>query len=290
MQIVVTDPGALETARTEVDAELDAVEAAASRFRPDSEVIALARAGGRPTEVSAVLANLLDAALTAADQTDGDVDPAVGAASIELAGDASVARSGVGGPRLPPPATPPHWSAVSIEGCVVTVPSGVVLDLGATAKALAADQSAERVHRATGSGVLINLGGDVATAGPAPDDGWQVLIRDADGDPESVVALPAGAALATSSTIRRRWRHDDHWVHHILDPRTGHSADPVWRTVSVAATTCYAANTVSTASVVRGWRALEWISHLGMAARLVDRDRGVHTVGTWPSADAEARR
>lgn len=290
MQIVVTDPGALETARREVDAELDAVEAAASRFRPDSEVIALARADGRPTEVSAVLANLLDAALTAADQTDGDVDPTVGAASIELAADAPAAHTGVGDLRLLPPATPSHWSAVSLDGCVVTVPSGVVLDLGATAKALAADQSAERVHRATGSGVLINLGGDVATAGPAPDDGWQVLVRDAVGDPQSAVALPAGAALATSSTIRRRWRRGNDWVHHILDPRTGHPADPVWRTVSVAAKTCYAANTVSTASVVRGWLALEWISRLGMTARLVDRDRRVHTVGAWPRADDEARR
>jgi thiamine biosynthesis lipoprotein len=46
-------------------------------------------------------------------------------------------------------------------------------------------------------------------------------------------------------------------VHHILDPRTGWSADPVWRTVSVAAQTRLAANTVSTAAIIRGWRALD---------------------------------
>ncbi len=100
------------------------------------------------------------------------------------------------------------------------------------------------------------------------------------------MSLPSGTALATSSTIRRQWRDGEDVMHHILDPRTGRSAEPVWRTVTVAAQTCYAANTVATASVVRGWRALDWIRQLGMAARLVDRDRRVHTVGGWPVTDA----
>ena len=67
-----------------------------------------------------------------------------------------------------------------------------LLDLGATAKAVAADQCAHRVHEITGSGVLVNLGGDIATAGPAPADGWQVLIHDADGDPDERGGLAIG--------------------------------------------------------------------------------------------------
>jgi thiamine biosynthesis lipoprotein len=290
MQIVVTDPESLPTAQREVDAELDAVDAAASRFRPDSEIALLAKSDGRPTEVSAVLANLLDAALTAAAQTDGDVDPTVGAALIALGYDNDMGAGGNHAPSAASIITQAEWSMVTLQGRVVTVPPGVVLDLGATAKAVAADQCAQRVHGVTGSGVLINLGGDIATAGPTPAGGWQVLVHDADSDPESSVTLPAGAALATSSTIRRRWRHGEDLVHHILDPRTGRSADPVWRTVSVAARTCYAANTVATAAVVRGRLALPWIRALGMTARLVDRDRGVHTVGGWPCADAGWQR
>ena len=162
-----------------------------------------------------------------------------------------------------------------------------MLDLGATAKAIAADRCAARVHRATGTGVLINLGGDIATAGTAPIGGWQVLVHDAADDPAGAVALQSGFALATSSTIHRRWRCGAEMVHHILDPRTGWSADPVWRTVSVAAATCLAANTVSTAAIVRGWRALDWIRALGIPARLVDSDRVVHTVGRWPRDDGE---
>jgi len=279
MEIVVLDPGSLAAARREVDDELDAVEAAASRFRPDSEICALARAGGRPTKVSKTFANLLDAALTAASQTDGDVDPTVGAALVALGYDRAI--DDIRSPNTSVAMTA-NWSMVDFDGHVVTVPDGVLLDLGATAKAVAADQCAERVYHATGSGVLVNLGGDIATAGPAPDGGWHVLVQDADDDPATVVALPSGAALATSSTIRRRWRNGDDLLHHILDPRSGRPADPVWRTVSVAAQTCYAANTVATAAVVRGWRALDWIRDLGMAAWLVDRDSAVHTIGGWP--------
>jgi thiamine biosynthesis lipoprotein len=177
---------------------------------------------------------------------------------------------------------PATWSMITVQGRMVTVPRGVVLDLGATAKAVAADRCARRVHFATGGGVLINLGGDIATAGTAPDGGWQVLVRDDDADPASSIGLPAGAALATSSTVRRQWRHGEDLVHHILDPRTGRSAAPVWRTVSVAAQTCFAANTVSTAAIVRGRPALNWIAALGMSARLVDTDMIVHTIGGWP--------
>ena len=81
-------------ARREVDAELDTVEAAASRFRPDSEINALAASAGRPTQVSELLADLLDAALTAARQTDGDVDPTIGAAMIALGYDRDITTLG----------------------------------------------------------------------------------------------------------------------------------------------------------------------------------------------------
>ncbi|WP_255604840.1 FAD:protein FMN transferase [Mycolicibacterium xanthum] len=290
MTVAVTDPDRLAAARFEVDAGLDAVERAASRFRPDSEINALATSAGRPTLVSEVLAEILDAALAAARLTDGDVDPTIGAAIVALGYDRDFGELDRADPLAASMTMPATWSMVGLHGRTVTVPPGVVLDLGATAKAVAADRCARRVHRATGSGVLVSLGGDIATAGPAPEGGWPVVVHDHDDDPASSVALPPGAALATSSTVRRRWGHGPTLVHHILDPRTRRPADPVWRTVSVAAQTCLTANTISTAAVVRGWRALDWIDSLGIAARLVDRDRTVHTVGGWPAPEPGGRR
>jgi thiamine biosynthesis lipoprotein len=71
-------------------------------------------------------------------------------------------------------------------------------------------------------------------------------------------------------------------LHHILDPRTGLPAEPVWRTVSVAAGSCADANTASTAAVIRGRRALGWLAQLGLPARLVDATGVVFTVAGWP--------
>jgi thiamine biosynthesis lipoprotein len=171
----------------------------------------------------------------------------------------------------------PDWRAVHLDGRALTIPAGMLLDLGATAKALAADRAADRVAAELGVGALVALGGDIATAGPAPDGGWRVLVQDRPGDPQCTVRLPAGAALATSSTVGRTWGS----LHHILDPRSGQPAPRVWRTVSVAAYSCLRANTLSTAAIVRGHRAPALLG--GVPARLVTADLDVLRLGGWPA-------
>jgi len=282
MHLLVTDAASLPDARALVDAELDAVEMAASRFRSDSEICALAGAKGAPQPVSEVLADLIGAALEAARVSDGDVDPTVGHAIVQLGYDRNL-EEGPAAPRLTSVAVPVDWTAVEFDGRHVRLPPGTLLDLGATAKAVAADRCARLVHRETGTGVLVNLGGDMSTGGPVPAGGWRVLVHDRDDDPASHVTIGSETGLATSSTQRRRWWRAGAAHHHILDPRTGASAEPVWRSVSVAADSCLAANTVSTAAIVRGRRAPAWISSLGVAARLVDAAGRVHLVGGWPS-------
>jgi thiamine biosynthesis lipoprotein len=111
---------------------------------------------------------------------------------------------------------------------------------------------------------------------------WHVLVSDGDGEPSATVALPSGSAIATSSTIRRRWALDGEQMHHILDPRTGRPAAPVWRTVTVAAPTAVLANTLSTAAVVRGESAYGWLAGVGVTARFVRASGEVLTTGSWP--------
>lgn len=281
MHLLVTDPEALPAARAVVDAELDAIELAASRFRPDSEVCALAEAGGARVPVSPVLADLIDAALGAARDTDGDVDPTVGSALVALGYDGDISTAG-SSPRIASVTVPVNWTHVEFDGQSVRMPAGTLLDLGATAKAAAADRCARRVHDETGTGVLVNLGGDIATAGPTPDGGWQVLVQDTDEDEPCQVALFSDAGLATSSTRRRRWFRAGEAHHHIIDPRTGTSADPIWHSVSVGAGSCLAANTLSTAAIIRGAQAPEWLAASGIPARFIGRDGSVLTVGGWP--------
>ncbi|GAA2136441.1 FAD:protein FMN transferase [Nocardioides koreensis] len=281
-RLVVTDPAALDPALVLVDDLLAAVEGAASRFRPDSEVSVLRPGPDGTVLVSPMLADLLGEALAAAERTDGAVDPTIGAALSALGYDRDIrlVESGTGLVALVRPV--PGWRTLRLAGRRLTLPDGLELDLGATAKAVAADRTAALVAQRLGTGVLVSLGGDIATAGPAPEGGWQVRVQDTGSDPAAHVALPAGSALATSSTVRRTWIRGSETLHHIVDPATGRPADPVWRSVSVAATTCSTANAAATATIVKGDAGLGWLSARRLPARLVDRDGVVHLRNGWP--------
>ncbi|MFI7586527.1 FAD:protein FMN transferase [Spongisporangium articulatum] len=293
-RVLVTDPDLADDAAHLVREQLAWVDAAASRFRADSELMMLPRSadGGVDTQISPVLADLVHAAITAARLSDGDVDPTLADALHALGYTEDFAAVAAREPALGVPVTvvrrvhAPVAERVLLDGHRLRLAPGVRLDLGATAKARAADLAAARVHAQLGTGVLVSLGGDLATAGPSPALGWQVRVQDGADQPATVVALHGGG-LATSSTLSRRWRHGTRLVHHILDPRTGLPAEPVWRTVSVAAASCVAANTATTAALVRGAGAVARLRRAGGPARLVHADGSVVTLQGWP---AEPRR
>ena len=291
--LVVTDPAALPAAERILDAELAAVDAACSRFRPDSEISRLHARPDEPVPVGPVLAAALDAALRAAELTDGLVDPTVGRAVRELGYDRDFdALPATSSAPVPQARPAPGWRRVGWDAALATVllPAGVELDLGATAKALAADRVATGAADATGCGVLVGLGGDTRAAGPAPVGGWRLRVGDdherALTEPDAVVTVERGG-VATSGVTRRRWRRAGRWLHHIVDPRTGGSAAVHWRTVSVAAGTCVDANIASTASVVLGAAAPEWLRRRRLPARLVDADGRVAVTAGWPGPDGE---
>jgi thiamine biosynthesis lipoprotein len=295
--VLVTEPDALVIAHDLLASELDAIDAACSRFRSDSELWRVNHAQGRPVPVSALFADALAVALAAAEFTDGDVDPTCGQSLIALGYDRDFAeaRQQTGRMRQPPlPAGGWRRVELDVDQRVVTVPAGVMLDLGATAKAMAADRAAAAIRAATGAGSLVNLGGDIAVAGDPPADGWRVGIADdVDFDtpmaaiqPSQVVVIRDGG-LATSSTLARAWQRDGVDLHHIIVPATGKPAESCWRTVSVAASTCVGANIAATAAILRGEQALCWLDGLRLPARLVRHDGSAVTLGGWPAAAAD---
>ncbi len=167
--------------------------------------------------------------------------------------------------------------------CVVTVPENTILDLGATAKALAADRAASTIHRELGCGTLVSLGGDAAAAGPAPAEGFVIGIADACTSPiasEAVSIFTGG--LASSGIGVRQWRLGTHRVHHIVDPTTCLPATSYWRVVTTTAGTCVQANAASTAAMVLGEHAVEWLEGLGLPARLERVDGEVFSTSGWP--------
>jgi thiamine biosynthesis lipoprotein len=277
--VVVTDPSGLAAAVEVVRAGLDEVETACSRFRSDSEISALTAGRNR---LSPMLADLVGTALDAAETSGGLVDPTVGSVLRELGYDRSIELLPADGAPVSVLQQVPGWRQVHLYGDVLELPRGIQLDLGATAKARAADITARRAAETIGLGVLVELGGDIATAGPGPADGWQVRVEGSADDPVCEVTLQPGWALATSSTVRRAWRRGGVRLHHIVDPRTAAPAAPVWRSASVAAPTCVDANTASTAAVVLGHMATRWLGERGFTARLIDQRHRVCHVGDWP--------
>ena len=292
--VAVRRPESLELARAVLEAELEAVDRACSRFRDDSELVQLNRAAGEEVIIGLYLLRALEAAVTAAAVTDGAVDPTVGKA-LRLAGydrTFSLVRLRDGNLVHVSSAPGGAWRRIELdrERRVARIPAGVELDLGATAKALAADRAARAAAEATADGVLVSLGGDVAVAGDSPAAGWSVGLADDHAAPfpadAPAVSLQSGG-LATSGTCVRSWPTARGRAHHIIDPRSGAPAGTPWRTVSVAAASCLDANTASTAAMVLGDDAPDWLAQRRLPARLVRNDGSVLFVAGWPG-EAEA--
>jgi FAD:protein FMN transferase len=291
LRLADADAEALAHARAHVECELDIIDRVCSRFRRDSELSRMNMWAGRSVQASPLLLEALELALRAARVTDGDVDPTVGRA-LELAGYGRDWRS------LTPPRGEPAppvmtlraragWQMVELDPVAGTVrmPAGVRLDLGATAKAWAADRAAAAAFAATGLPALVSLGGDVSTSGPSPNGDWRVRVTDDHrSDPSApgqTVSIRSGG-LATSSTTVRRWSHDGRTMHHIIDPATGLPAQTPWRTVSVAAANCAQANIATTAALVRGEAAQGWLAGIELPSRLQAWDGRVVALGGWP--------
>lgn len=271
-------------------------------------------------DVSPMLAGCLTVALHAARITDGLVDPTLGRAMVAAGYDADLdevrrregATAAAGGPGGPSPdvrhlstrtlpthtagelpevvvgiVPPTTWLDVELtahpDGTgTVTMPAGTLLDLGATAKAHAADLVAARLAATLPGGFLVSLGGDVAVAGELPPGGWVVGVEREDGSIVQVV-VSTGQALATSSTRLRTWEVDGAAHHHILDPRTGATAPPTWAQVTCAGASCAEANAASTAAVVLGESAPAWLEAHGIPARLDALDGRVLSTSGWPA-------
>ena len=289
--VVVDDPAAADDALRLLADDLRSLDASCSRFRADSELRRLECRGGRPTPVSLLLFDALETACSVATATAGIVDPTIGSALVELGYDRDFAgltvHADVDASDLPVPRPAPGWWRIGLDRAerTVTVPDGVHVDLGSTGKAFGADRSARHLADALGCGVLVNLGGDVAVAGPAPAGGWGVGIAahctTAPTDADEVVALSSGG-LATSGTTARTWSRGGRTRQHIVDPWTGEVAPSTWALVSAVAATCVEANGWTTAAVVWGEDAPGNLAGHGVAARLVRPDGRVLLVGDWP--------
>jgi thiamine biosynthesis lipoprotein len=293
----VTDARQQERVEWVVRSWVETVDAACSRFRDDSDLARANRGAGGAVRVSPVLLDAVEAASAMARLTGGLCDPTVGRAVINAGYDRSfdllpkVREERAGGPDRGG-----RWHEMLIDraASTITIPEGVSVDLGGSAKGWAVDTALELCWLELGQdapsvGFCISAGGDMAVAGPAPQGGWPVRLAealDSQGTPDDDwVALRAGA-IATSGALRRRWTMGDGEAHHIIDPRTGAPGQSCWRLVTVMASHCLVADTAATAAWLLGAEAPAWLGSTGLQGRLLALDGTITRVGL---AQASAR-
>lgn len=253
-----------------------------SRFRSGSELNRLnARAGCGAIPVSDDLLSLVHACAQAHAWSGGDVDATVLASMVAMGyvQDFATIRAG---------ALPSHWEPRPAGGmdtvaigsvrhggqggghATVALPSGTGLDPGAIGKGLAGDIVAAEIMGAGATAVLICLGGDVVTRGTPPDQpAWTVSMRD-DRDasrPEIQTILLSGShrAVATSSTLRRRWATR----HHVVDPSTGLPVQSDVVQATVVAESGVLAEAGATVALIRGTPCVPWLLERGCTPYLL---------------------
>jgi thiamine biosynthesis lipoprotein len=258
--------GADEDACSAIEALFEKRDRMFSRFRAESELNRVNERSGRPVRVSAAFASMLGLALDAARETDGLVDPTVGAA-LEAAGyDADFTRLHDDG-RTPSSGARGTWSAARVIGRHVLAPAGTTLDLNGVVKSQTVD---EALALLPGDG-FVAAGGDLAARGGAvvalPLHGTVRLVR---------------GALATSGNDRRRWLRGGTAQHHLIDPRTGAPSRSRWTQVTACGATCVAADIAAKAAFLLDDEGPEWLDARRIPGRFVDADgRSVQSNDAW---------
>ena len=234
-----------------------------SRFIAGSELNRVNDASGRPTLVSGLFADTLAVALQAARETNGLVDPTLGAA-LEAAGYTRDFSELIADPVPAGPASGPR--PVSLIGRVVRMPEGAILDLNGVVKSLAVDDAL----RVLSGDASVSAGGDLAARGPL------------------TVALPGGdavelrkGALATSGRTKRRWLRGGEIQHHLIDPRTGLPSRSSWTEVTACGATCVAADIAAKAGFLLGDDGPAWLDARGIPARFLGEDGAIRTTLAW---------
>ncbi len=264
-----------------------------SRFIPESEISTINRSPGEAVKVSPETIVLVERALEAWELTGGLFDPTVLDDLVALGYDRTFRELETLSPQEPAEvdtvgaAAAAERPAVRVDrkASTVTVEGGGI-DSGGIGKGLAADMVASELLEAGAQAALVNLGGDLRTAGETPDGGWRIDVAhpfNRGGPPAGRFRLD-GQALVTSSSQGRRWSQGGEENHHLLDPSTGRSALSDIASVTVIDSEGWRAEALSKAAFLEGRNAaLEMLPQFGAAGMVVGRDGAVDwTAGSRP--------
>lgn len=241
-----------------------------SRFEPESDLSQLNATASTHARVRPTLAATLQWAQIAHRRTDGVVDGTLLDARLAAETGAHAAAADARPWRLEP----------SGRSAVIRRASGVRFDVDGLAKGWLADRAAQLLWR--WPGVAIDADGDIAlTAAPGVE--WRVAVSDPADDttPLATLHLRGGDGwqraygVATSGTSVHRWRLSGIDTHHLIDPRTGVSAETDVVQATIVASSAREAEILAKGAVILGsHEALRFLEGTAALAAILLLDTG----------------
>ena len=255
-----------------------------SRFLPESELSQLNQRAGTTVKVSDLLFRVLQTALAAAQETDGLFDPTLLTQLMQIGYDRTFEEVPSAAPatdKAPLPGGAWRDIQLNYRKKSVTLPAGIGVEVGGIAKGMAVDAALTQLRLLGIQAALVNAGGDLAVMGLPPGyESWPLAVP---GKDESWVVPLRTGALATSGVARRHWKQGEVIRHHLIDPRSGDSAQSGLWSVTVAADTCQQAEVGAKVAFLLGKeQGRAFLEQHGLAGLLVQQDGHWTTTATWP--------
>ena len=167
---------------------------------------------------------------------------------------------------------------IKIDGTSISFEKkGMEATLGGVAKGYIVDKMIDFIKSNGVKNALVNAGGDIATLGSNPTgEKWIVSLENPDNLKEKIVSFAlSGEAIATSGNYFRYFDPEKE-VHHIIDPRTGYSANLCISATIIAENATIAdilATSVFVLGPVEGMKLVEKLD--GVEALIIDTDRNI---------------
>jgi len=221
-----------------------------SKTDSGSEIYAVNNRGGG-TAVSDYTAELTEYALEIADAVDGRFSPALGRlTSVWDFKNAKVPDDAVIKDAL----KNCDYRSVSVDDGMITLASGVLLDLGGIAKGYICEAALEFLRDGGAEYGIVNIGGNIGVFGDNPsNDGWTVGIKNPSQPSSLIGAIEVnGGYVSVSGDYERYFEAGGVRYHHIIDPSTGYPSDSGVRSAAVWSDDGALCDALSTALFVGG--------------------------------------
>jgi len=242
------------------------VENKFSRYRDDNIIHRINHSNGNPVEVDAETADLLDYAERCYQISNGlfDITSGILRRAWRFDGSANIPSQ----KQIDSLLIYIGWEKLTWQRPVLTLRSGMEIDLGGIGKEYAVDRTVKLLKEVAPISCLVNFGGDIAVTGPRQSGKhWTVGVENPASDQQhlsssgAVIQLKHGA-VATSGDARRYLLKDGIRYSHILNPKTGWAVTNAPHSITVTAATCTEAGILSTLALLHGAEAEQFLKQL----------------------------